>query len=56
MVYTPIYMFHKKYSDELVKKAIELRKEGKSYDEISRIINVPKGSIIWWFKSRYRFV
>lgn len=47
---------NKKYPDNMVKKAIELKDKGHTIKEISEIINVPKGSICWWFKSRYKFI
>lgn len=30
--------------------AIKLRKQGKSYNEINRILNVPKSTLSYWFK------
>jgi len=30
--------------------AIQLRKEGKSYSEVSKILCIPKSTLSYWFK------
>lgn len=47
---------NKKYPDDIVKRAIELKREKYNNGEISRFLQVPKNTIRWWFKSRHRFI
>jgi hypothetical protein len=44
------YWGRKKYDDEVIKKAIELRKDGKTHKEISTILNLSMGTVNSFFR------
>lgn len=39
----------KKYTNETIEKCIELKLSGKTHKEISNLLNIPLGTVQWWW-------